>query len=176
MKIRWEGDNLKSIEQMLERYGTVRYHDASRRSLRLVAKEFSAQGGAVEQLQDVELVVELGDIVHYRRGTDGMTDSIGIERPPDPGDDGEITWTGENPFDVVMFIRKHDLSISRAGDDLILKEGGAARRAQERNAEIRRVASILSSKDEYIRMRRGDKLILQRGCLFLSRVGVEHRA
>jgi hypothetical protein len=154
MKIRWEGDNFRAIEKLLEPYGTVRYHEHGHCSLRIVAKEFAQQAGGVEMLQDAEMVVELGDTLHYRRGADGMSDSIGIERPPDSGDDSEIVWTGNNPFDIAMFVRKHDRTVRMNADDLILKRDGA---------------------DDFIRMRRGDKLVLKGGSLFMSRVGVDHR-
>ena len=176
MKIQWQGDNLQAVERVLSRYGSVRYHDASRKSLSIVAKSFQSKGGDVEVLEDVQVVVELGDTVHYKPGSDGLTDSIGVERPPDPGDDGEIVWTGDNPFDIAMFVRKHELTISMNGDEIILKESDVAKRAQQPNEQTRRATGVLSGTDAFIRMRRGDKLILKGGCLFMSRVGQEHRA
>lgn len=176
MKIQWQGDNLQRIEQLLAPYGSVRVHDHGTKALRIVAKEFARQGEGVEMLSDVDIFVNLGDTICYRRGLDGMSDQIGIERPPDPGDDGEITWTGQNPFEVSMFIRKHDLSVSMNDRDLILKEGKAAREAQQANTEIRRSVGVLTGTDSFIRMHVGDKLILKGGCLFMSRAGKDHRA
>jgi hypothetical protein len=175
MKLQWQGDNLHAVQRLLVAYGTVRYLDFGRRSLQIVAKEFAKAGG-VDSIEDVALVVELGDTLHYRPGTDGMSDSIGIERPPYDGGEGEITWNGANAFDISMFVRKHDMTVRMSGDDLILKESQAAKRAQEPNAAARLATGVLSGSDNFIRMRRGDKLLRRNGCIFMSRSGRDHQA
>lgn len=174
-RVRWEGDNLPAISRLVANYGTVRYDDLARSSLLIVAKEF-AKEGSVEVLREVGIPVNLGDIIHVKLGTDGISDGIGIERPPNVGDDGEITWTGENPFDVAMFVRKHELSVSMNGRELILKESAAAKQAQGPHEAARRAAGVLAGSDNYVRMRVGDKLLLNGGKLFLSRAGKDHRA
>jgi hypothetical protein len=153
VKIQWVGDNLPAIQKALASYGTVEISDASRCVLSIHAQE--THGGGFVAGSAIQ--VFLGETIEVRRygGKEVHTDSVGIHRLPNAGNPEQVTWTGENAKSVAAFVLAHDVRIESFGAALKLKTRDV---------------------DGFVLLRRGDRLLKNGGCLFMSRAGQDHRA
>jgi hypothetical protein len=130
----WRGDNLAEIQTLLRR------HDA-------VAEKYGDQ--VLITGEGLALTLNLGDQVVV------SGDQLGVIRPATKTPDPEVTWTGDNVFEMSRFLSDFEVRCELFGRTLFIHD--------------------LQGREKPARLDPGDKIISRNGTPVVSKAGQHHR-
>lgn len=132
--VQWKGDNLSEVEHLL------RDHEASATKLGEVCYIMG---------EGLSIKLEPGDRIIL----DG--DQLGVSRPAMKLPDPEVTWTGNNVYEMSRFLSDFQVGCELRGNTLYIHD--------------------LRGREKPARLDPGDKLINRNGTPVVSKAGRDHR-